>query len=281
MKKTFLVRRNALLSSTDISWGFLALVGVLILLFVRLIAPNFFWNIFAPIFRAADTVAAETHLFISGFSSAAKLASQNERLVNENQALANENQALIQKNNSLSALLGSSAVQKNAVPGIIAGVVSRPPETPYDSLLLSSGKKIGVTLGQEVFGMGGVPIGVISSVTDDFSRAILFSSPNMTVHGWIGLHANEPLTILGSGGGTMTAILSRSVGVAVGDTVYAPGPGALPIGVVTRVDSDPSAPGVTLRIQPALNPFSITWVELRDTGKVFTDALSWATSTEP
>lgn len=283
MKRTFLARRNALLSSTNMSWGFLAVAGAMLLFFVRLIAPNFFWSIFAPIFRVTDTLATESHILISGFGSTTRIALQNEQLVHENQALSSENEALMQKNASLSALLGSpgNGSQKNMSAGIIAGVVSRPPESPYDSLLLSSGMSKGVLPGQEVFGMGGVPIGIISSVTDDFSRAILFSAPSMVMHGWIGAHANIPITIFGSGGGAMSASLSRSVGVAVGDTVFAPGPGALPIGIVTRIDSDPTAPGVMLRIQPALNPFSITWVELRDTGELFAQSLSWATSTTP
>jgi len=277
------VKRNALLSSTKISWGFLALVGVILLFGVRLIAPNFFWNTFAPVFRTADTLSTGSHVLISSFSTTAKLALQNEHLISENTALSNENQALIQKIASLSELLDSpmKESQKNMMSGIIAGVVSRPPESPYDSFLLSSGASKGVVLGQEVFGMGGVPIGIISAVTDDFSRAILFSAPSMVVHGWIGAHANIPITIFGSGGGAMSASLSRSADVAVGDKVFAPGPGSLPIGIVTRIDSDPTAPGVTLRIQPALNPFSITWVELRDTGEIFTESLSWTTSTTP
>ena len=36
--------------------------------------------------------------------------------------------------------------------GILAGVVARPPESPYDTLVLAAGKNAGVTLGMEVFG---------------------------------------------------------------------------------------------------------------------------------
>lgn len=279
MKRTFLAKRNSILSSADTSWGVIALVCALIALIVRIFAPDFFWYAFTPVFRSADALATQSHLFLSSFGDTAALALRNEQLTNENAALANENQILSQKMTSIGALAYTSGEK-----GIIAGVVARPPESPYDILVLAAGKNAGVTLGMEVFGLptgkagnGGVPLGVISSVLADFSRATLFSAPSMSTAGWVG-HANLPLTISGAGAGAMNAMVARSAGIMVGDTVFAPGPGMLPIGVVIRIDSDPSSPSVTLRIQPALNLFSISWVLLRDTGAAL---LISATSTSP
>jgi cell shape-determining protein MreC len=202
---------------------------------------------------------------LQSFGNAATLDSRNEQLMNENAALASENQTLFQKLANISALSGSQTVGKNVPTGILAGVVARPPESPYDTLVLAAGENEGVALGQEAFGAGGVPIGVVSSVLADFSRVTLFSAPGTNTVGWVG-RTNLPLTIFGAGAGAMNATSARSAGIAVGDTVFVPGPGMLPIGTVTRIDSDPSSPSVTLRIQPALNLFSITWVLLRDTG---------------
>ncbi len=280
MKRTFLAKRNALLSSTNISWGVLALAGVILILIVRLFAPNFFWQVFSPVFRGADVLASKSHVVFSSFGDTATLVLQNEQLKNENTALANENEALIAKVTTLSSLLDFPTKGKRDADGILAGVVARPPMSPYDTLVLAAGAKEGVALGQEVYGTGGVPVGVVSSVLTDFSRATLFSAPNMVVHGWVG-RANTPLTIEGDGAGVMSASIARSSNVAVGDTVFAPGPGALPIGSVTRIDSDPTAPEVVLRITPVLNLFSITWVVIRDTGAELLNPLSSATSTRP
>ena len=277
MKKTFLVRRNALLSSTNISWGTFTLVGVLCVLVVRIIAPNFFWYAFTPVFRSADAFTNVGHVFFSSFGTSATLTLQNEKLIQENTALANENQALLQKAGSLEALLDSSASGR-VTKGIIASVIARPPASPYDTFVLSLGKNADVALGQEVFGPGGVPLGVVSSVLDDFSRVTLFSAPKMVTNGWIG-STHIPLVMYGAGAGVMRASFSRSAGIAVGDEVFVSGPGLLPIGTVVRIESDSSSPAVTLQIEPALNLFSVTWVELRDTGAAFTDSLSWATST--
>lgn len=260
MKKTFLAKRNKLLSSADVSWGVLALACVIILLFVRIIAPNFFWHAFAPVFRSADNLSAKSHSFFQNFGDTAALAVRNEKLQNENIALENENQTLSQKLANISALFNSEKVST----GILAGIVARPPESPYDTLLLAVGKNEGVVIGQEAFGDGGVPVGVVSSVLADFSRVTLFSAPNTSTAGWVG-HANIPITIFGVGGGAMNASTARSAGIAVGDIVYVPGPGMLPIGNVARIDSDSSSPSITLRIQPTLNIFSISWVLLRGT----------------
>ncbi|OGG40424.1 hypothetical protein A2118_02820 [Candidatus Kaiserbacteria bacterium GWA2_50_9] len=251
------------------SWGGYALIFSIVALLVRLVAPDFFWQITAPAFRAADALAAQSHAFWASFNDVSELAIRNERLVEENAALINENQALREKEMAIDEF--------DVAKGILAAVVARPPESPYDTLVLAAGARARVALGQEAFGEGGVPIGIVTAVTTDFSRVTLFSAPGQLTHGWIG-RESLPLRIFGSGAGTMNASLSRSAGIAVGDTVFAPGPGMLPIGSVVRIDSDPASPGATLRIVPKVNPFSLSWVQLRDVGAGVRD-FSVATST--
>ena len=272
MKRTFLAKRNALLSSAGLSWGAYALIFAVLVLLVRLLAPNLFWQAFTPAFNAADALAAKSHFFFSSFDDAATLSLRNEQLIHENAALANENQTLLEKARGIAAL--------GAAAGIRAGVVARPPESPYDTLVLAGGSADGIRKGMEAFGAGGVPLGIVSSVSASFSRVTLFSAPGVVTDGWVG-HQGLPLTIAGAGAGAMNASLARSAPVSAGDTVFAPGPGMLPLGTVVRIDSDPSAPGVTLHIQSSLNLFSVTWVLLRDTGAAFVGALREATSTLP
>lgn len=276
MKKTFLARRNALLSPTDSLWGVAALTFALVAFFLRLLAPNIFWDVSAPMFRMAAALAAENRTFFVSLGNTATLISENEQLIHTNASLMNEEQTLLQKNADLSALIGTSTPEKG---DILAGILARPPESPYDTLVLAAGRNVGVTLGMEALGAGGVPLGVITMVLTNFSRVTLFSSPGMSTAGWIG-NAKFPLTIFGVGAGAMDASVPRAEGIAIGDTVFVPGPGALPIGVVTRIDGDPSLPTVTLRIVPTLNPFSITWVKLRNVGTALFKSFS-ATSTLP
>src|SRR3989338_8183783 len=123
MKKTFLARRNALLSSTSVSWGVLALAGAVLLLLIRLIAPNLFWYTFAPVFRASDLLAERSHAFFSSFGDATALTLENERLTDENATLSLKNQALHERVNDL-AELGQE------IQSIAGGGRSPPPAHP-------------------------------------------------------------------------------------------------------------------------------------------------------
>lgn len=272
MKRTFLAKRNALLSSGSVSWGTLALAIAVLLLLVRLIAPNFFWYLFTPAFRASEGVAQKTGSLFSGFNNAVTLTQENEALENQNALLAAQNEALLEKTDSIAGL----AIDAQS---ITAGVIARPPESPYDTLVIAAGSADGVTMNQEAFGEGEVPLGTVTSVFAHFSRVTLFSAPNVSLLGWVG-SKHLSIIIKGSGGGAISASVPRSDSVAVGDVVSVPGPGSLPIGTVVRVDSDSSSPSVTLRIQPSLNLFSVTWVTLRDSGTALESAFA-ATTTLP
>jgi len=254
MKKTFLSRRNALLSSTSISWGSVALLFAVLILVVRLVAPNLFLNMFTPVLRASGSIALQTHTFMSGFRDVALLAERNEQLVNENASLAHENFTLRKQ-------IDDSG---GSTTGVISAVVARPPVSAYDTLILAQGTNKNIRSGMGAFSAG-VPIGVVSAVTAEYSRVTLFSSPTMRTQGWVG-ESNIAIDITGTGSGTLYAMISRSAEVRVGDLVSIIGPGMLPLGSVVRIDDEPSDPGVVLRIKPTINFFSIGWVELRDIG---------------
>ena len=268
-----MLKRNALVTSASLSWGGVALIAVLLLLALRILAPNVFWLALAPAFGASDTLADASHAFVSSFADTAALALLNEDLLRRNDALVRENEALKEQ-------LGSVVGLAEQPRGIIAGVVARPPMSPYDTLVLAAGSNAGVTLGMNAFGEDNVPLGVVTSVLTDFSRITLFSAPGVTFYGSVGA-ARLPLTIRGAGAGALHASAPRSAGIRVGDTVFAPGPGNLPIGAVARIDSDPSVSSVTLRIVPAVNPFSVTWVELRENGSTLYAPFSTTTPLLP
>jgi cell shape-determining protein MreC len=182
MKKTFLARRNALLSSTTgLSWGLVALACVLLLVLVRFVAPNFFLHLSTPFSTASSATNGKVRAFVAGFRNTSALAERNTQLVYENQALAFENQTLIARIEDMGKFADPALPE-----GVMAGVLARPPESPYDTLVLSSGLDDGIALGMRVFGPGGVPIGTISQVTADFSRVTLFSSPGVVTGGWVG-----------------------------------------------------------------------------------------------
>ncbi len=226
-----------------------------------------------PLSVAGASVTSALHNVTTQFADAAALSKKVDTLTQQNTALGAQNRALLQQVSSLGAL--SVAATSTS---IAAGVVARPPESPYDTFVLAAGSADGVARGMEVFGPGNTPLGVVTAVTASFSRATLFSAPGKTVFGWVGAQ-HLPVTLEGAGGGSFTAVLPRSAGVSVGDVVYVSGPGALPVGTVKSLSGDSSAPSVMLDIMPVLNLYTVTWVALRDSGAAFTDSLGSATTT--
>ena len=273
MKKTFLTRRNALFSSARLSWGALACCLAGVLLVLRLIAPNLFLHLFAPAFRVSDALAEKSTTLFAGFHTAGTLAHENERLVAENRVVTLQNEMLIEKLTTIAQL-------PRGPHDIVAGVVARPPESPYDTLVLAAGSTSGVIPGMEVLGVGEVPLGIVSSVLSDFSRVTLFSAPGVSTSGSVG-RGKLPIILIGRGGGALNASVSHATELTVGDVVSVPGPGLLPIGVITRIDSDPSSPAMTLRIVPALNPFSLDWVIVRESGATVLNHFSSSTPLTP
>jgi len=288
MRKTFSAKRSGLLSSPGARWGVGALVFALAALFVRLAAPNLFWYATAPAFSLASAIADGSRAALSGLGTMVMLGEENTQLHGEVSALTNENQAL------LAQFTAVQAFSLAPMPGgILAGVVARPPESPYDTFLVAAGANMGVRVGMEAFGLSssqanlwaqasssvhGVPIGFVSSAFANFSQVTLFSAPGVEAAGWAG-KALVPLTVTGAGGGAFRAAAPRAATLAEGDTVFVPGPGMLPLGTIVRLDSDLAAPNVTLYIQSSFNLFSAAWVVLRDTGVPFSGET--ATTTVP
>jgi len=261
MKTTHWGRRPSGLSQ-GARWSAFALAFAFIFVLARLLAPNVFLYAFAPMFSFGNTLSVSVDGIFAGFSDARILAAKSAKLEGDNAALSLENRTLTEKVKDLATLLGSGSKEPAS---ILAGVLARPPVAAYDTFILSVGTNAGVTEGMEAFGPGSVPLGVVSSVTTDFSRITLFSAPGVSTAAWIGA-SRTPVTLLGAGAGTYTVSVPRDVGIAVGDTVFLPGPGAIPVGTVVHVGGEASDPLATLFIHPVINPFSITWVSLRNVG---------------
>jgi cell shape-determining protein MreC len=188
----------------------------------------------------------------------ASLQEDRDRLMRANETLTNQNGVLAARAADLERLLGGRA---EAPAGIVAAVLARPPVSPYDMLVVDQGARAGVTEGSAVYGAGGIPVGTVADVVQNSARVSLYSTTGRVTEGWLG--ANRlPVQLIGAGAGAFDARVDAATGILVGDAVYVPGPGALPIGTVTEVITDPSSPNIILRIRGQASPFSMTWVTI-------------------
>ncbi len=231
---------------------------IVVLVVVRVAFPNVFVALFAPLWKTGDVAAASVGGVGTFFSDKHKLVHERDTLQREQAALVAENDALQARIADLTALLGTRTESDG---GVLAGVLARPPVSPYDVLVVDRGELDGVLPGSLVYGAGGVPLGTVAATTARASRVLLYSSPGKETAAWVG-DTRIPLAIVGEGSGAFYSKVSRDAGVLVGMPVYVAGPGALPIGEVLAVEANPAATEVRVRIRPATNPFSITWVTI-------------------
>lgn len=249
MKTQYFRRRNALLSGSVWPIGAALVVLVVVVLLIRVFAPDVLSAVAKPLWHAGDAASKGVASVSTPFQNIVTLQAERDALQQENAALHAQVAVL------------SAQVQGTATlaPGISAGVLARPPVSPYDTLVVGAGEQQGIAQGAIAYAPGGVPVGVVQEVSAQTARVQLYSAPGVQTEGWVG-EERIAITLMGRGAGAFAASLARDSGVAVGDVVYAPGPGALPVGTVMRIDSDPSSPRSQVFIQPLVNIFSLTWV---------------------
>lgn len=209
-------------------------VAILIFFFLRsyiLIAVSPLWN-------AENAVS-------TGFRNFTSLVSSKEDLIKENEALK-------QKLSSYDSLLASyNTIQgsdedllshfgrESSLPGIAAGVLVHPPETPYDILLIDAGSADGITQGARVSLPEGGGLGVVRDVYAHESKVALYSG-NAEETPAILERGKVSVTLVGQGGGTFKLDLPREVQVVAGDKVLLPGIRTELVGTVAQVDVKPT-----------------------------------------
>lgn len=123
---------------------------------------------------------------------------------------------------------------------IVAGVLRRPNETPYDTVVVDAGSNDGVLEGALVYADRAV-VGMVSRTLPESSLITLFSSP----------HIETPLYIYGPnifargtgmGGGVVRVGVPQGIPLAVGDPVVVPLTDSAIYGHIGHIESDPSNP---------------------------------------
>lgn len=255
MKKPSFRRRNALLSNGGALAG-AALLGVaLLVLLLRLLFPATTIALFTPVWNVGTAASGSVGTLLDGFRSNARLAAENRMLVDQNTALTAENASLSAKDADLTKLLGTEASKQQ---GVAAGVIARPPESPYGALIVAAGSESGIASGDLVLAAGGVPIGSVAEVAPHTARVALFTAAGEHRDAWVGA-SRAPITLVGQGS-SFVASVPRADTIAKGDAVYLSGPGAIPAGTVMDISGDGSAPTEDIAIAPAVNVQSVTWV---------------------
>lgn len=101
---------------------------------------------------------------------------------------------------------------------VLATVLIRPPQSPYDAIVISAGSAQGISTGDIVYAFNGFPIGTIVSVDKNLSTAQLFSAPGTKTEVYIGTSTLATIAE-GKGGGNFYLKLPKVTDIHVGDMV--------------------------------------------------------------
>lgn len=140
---------------------------------------------------------------------------------------------LTRENEELRLMLNSSSS-----PRIGAAVISRPPYTPYDTMIINSGSAEGIVLHAPVYFGSTQAIGYVSNVFLHDAQVTLFSSPNVESIVYI-FGPNIFTTAYGEGGGIIRLSVPQGITIEKDNVVILP---SLPSGVLGTIDDIQSLP---------------------------------------
>lgn len=233
-----------------------------ILILLAFLFPNFSrsaaYTIARPFWFLKSTVARAFPAIKNFFVSKNALTAENLALQNEITAMKLKEadyDILFKENETLKAELG----RVGETPRLLAGILSKPPASPYDTLVIDAGSASGVVPGSKVYLGGNVIVGSITSVTPRTSLVELFST---------GGHNQEAVLertgvsyqLVGKGGANLRLDVPKDTDVVWGDIFVYPGLSASIIGSVYYIDSNSQSSFESVYLRLSGDVFSSTRV---------------------
>lgn len=145
-------------------------------------------------------------------------------------------QQLAEENNRLRLLLGAENELR-----LLAAVVGKPGNLPYDLIQIDRGTQTGVLAGAPVFVGRDTVIGVVSAVQSNTSFVTLFTTPNFRASVYLS-GANVTAELEGLGGGVARVKVPQGILLRTGDLVHLPGVQPGVYGRIAWVESEPTQP---------------------------------------
>ncbi len=244
--------------------GVLIVVLIFILSTTRTLSP--FGGVFdflaTPFWKAGIWIDTSIKNFRDSKASKEKLIEENQILnskILDMQATMLSLEAKAKETDSLLEIFGRSS---HSDIGLLALILARPPQSPYDTLVIDQGEKNGVSVGDKVYAYGNIPIGFVGEVYNSTAKVVLYSqSKNIT--NIILTGSNLPVDLIGRGGQNFEAILPRDVSVPVGTFAILPSISSVPVAVVSSVISDLRDPFQRVLLTSPVNIRYLKYVEIK------------------
>ena len=227
--------------------------------------------VFRPVLILGNNIGQYFSNLDSYFISKNSLFSENENLknkLNEEEArMANYN-SVLDENLKTKEILGRKDGKTNMV---LASILSKPNQSPYDTFIIDVGAKDGILVGQRVFALGNVPIGRIVETNPNTAKVILYSNPGekteVVISSKPAVAGSSPsgdafMQVIGRGGGNFEMVLPRDFVLEKGAEAVLPGITPLVLGTVQTIISDPRDSFQKALLLSPVNIFELKFVEV-------------------
>lgn len=209
-------------------------VFILVFLLLSIFKSSLLFTL-SPMWNLRQTVLNESGDLFSFFRTKNSLIDENRFLkqqLQSQQSLLVSYNSLNQNYNTLLKDLGQAPEEVK----IAAGVLTSPPQSLYDVLIVDAGKNKEIQSGAPVILPFGILIGNIASISDKTSQVVLFSSYGIKTEAILE-RTGTPVTLTGQGGGNYTIRVPRDIYVVNGDRVLSPGLNPRMLAVIEDVSS--------------------------------------------
>lgn len=207
-----------------------------------LFAHPFFSDIFKNAFRpwwTAEAAVFEKANFLSAFLTPRMILEEENRLLKEeilglklnrmtNDVLRFENARLRELEN-----------RAPSVTGMLVAVLSRPPYTPFDTLIVDAGEKEGVKKDESAVFLG-TYLGRVIGIDSHTSHVLLASSPGENIQVFVA-RTGESIRMEGRGSGNFVALLPKTFDIVKGDVLETFSLDNLIVAEVGHIDTDPAS----------------------------------------
>ena len=230
-------------------------------------------TVFKPVLVVGNSMGEKFKNLGAYFTSKSSLLSENENLksqILESQADRANYSSVLAENISLKEILGRKDEKAKM---ILSAILSKPNQSPYDTLVIDVGANQGIGVGDTIFALGNIPIGRVSDVYPSSSKVILFSNSGEKIQVEFGKPARNAsgiadagggisLDLIGRGGGNFEMVMPRDLTLVKGDQVVLPGIKPYVVGIVETIISDPRDPFIKAILTSPVNIQELKFVEV-------------------
>ena len=231
------------------------LTGVLLSFFDSIII-----SAISPIWKSENSIVRSLRNGISFFNSKKSLIEENAFLKEKLSSLEAETSSLSRQCVQESALLELMGRRQDPST-IAAAILTRPPQTPYDVIIIDVGSNESIRIGSEVSLPEGPVLVVVSEVFSKQAKVKLFSASGEETNAILERN-NIPVVLTGLGGGNFKLIIPRDIEINIGDRVLSSDITSRLLAIIEEISSKPTDSFKEILARSPANIFTLRFVSV-------------------